>query len=214
MRCLYFCFAATLLGTLSFCCGCRAAHPYRISQRQLKKLVRGQPNFVLVFGSVTTLQGGRDVTREGARVGAGIRFVHKDPSSEDTLADVSISSGERFYAVLLPPAGAEYIDHFDAEVRWGDPAYDKVTYIRLREKGPFAMYIGEIRLSVSEASAPGRTSPKQTLSVMVRDDFERATSELRRLYPRFTGQVRKSPLLRASGPPVPKSDSGKSPLTP
>lgn len=42
----------------------------------------------------------------------------------------------------------------------------------------------------------------QIRSVTVRDDFESAARELKRLYPKFTGEVRRSPLTGRS-PPAP-----------
>ncbi len=192
---------AATLAVLFLLSACTAAHARRVSARQLNKLAGSQEKFVLVFGSVKTLEGGRDITRRGAKAGAAIRFIYNDPSS--VLQDVPISSGDRFYALLRPPAAATYLDQFDAEVRWVDPVYDKVTHTRLKDDPAFAMYIGEIELNVLDPAGDAiRTSRKQLFTVTVRDDFETANREIKGLYPKFHGEVIRSPQMRTRpGPP-------------
>lgn len=165
---------------------CTATHPRRISRKQLNQL---------------TKRGDHEVTKLGKAAGAAIRFTHGERSSESVLQEIPISSGDRFYAVLRAPALAPYLDHFDTEVRWMDPDYDKVTHIRLAGRpNAFAMYVGEIEIQVAQAAGPARTSPKQILSVKVSDDFDHAAQELQRLYPKFGGELVRSPALRSLQP--------------
>jgi len=120
--------------------------------------------------------------------------MHEDQAVASVLSDIQITSGDRFYAVLRAPGPGTWLDHFDAEVRWADATYEKVTYLKLAErKKPIAVYIGEIDISAAFT---------RVRSVTVRDDFETAARELKRLYPKFTGEVQRSPLLRRP-PPAP-----------
>ncbi len=171
---------------LLFFCGCTATHPHRVPQKQINRMLKAGDRFVLVFGSVRT----EDNASEAP--GAAVRFIRQERGSQDLLREVPTLNGDRFYAVLAAPSGRKYLDHFDTEVRGAGLGYDKVTYIRLYEKDrALAMYVGEIHIrSVEQAQ-------RQILSITVKDDFSSATAELKRLYPKFPGEVRKSPLLRA-----------------
>lgn len=192
--------AAAMLLSLCFLGAC--THPHRVARRQLTGLAKRGDRFVLVFGSVKTLDGASAAIIKGASDRASIRFIHKDASAESILREIGITSGDRFYALLKAPATAKYLDHFDAEVRWANRAYDKVTHIKLREaQGGSAMYIGEIEMRVSAAGPsedPKRPTPKQMVWITVQDDFGGASGELRRLYPSFGGRVLRSPLLQGT----------------
>ncbi len=179
-------------------CSCARVHPHRVPGKQVRRLAEtGQP-FVLVFGSLHVLQGYRDVTRNHASAGTAIRFIYQALPSDppQVLNEIAILSGDRFFAVLKPPAAARELDHFLVQVRCADPAYEPVTHIRLsgRHTG-LALYIGRIEATLAEAELE-RIAPKRILSVRVVNDFESARAELHRLYPRFDGEVRKSPALR------------------
>jgi hypothetical protein len=198
MACVARITAVVCLCILSACAG---AGSRRISRRQLNQLAKRGDAFVMVFGSVKTREGDRDVTKLGKTAGAAIRFTHGERSSESVLQEIPISSGDRFYAVLKPPERAAYLDHFEAEVRWMNPAYDKLTYIRLPgHSNAFAMYMGEIEIQVARPPGGTRTSPKQILNVKVGDEFDRAAQELKRLYPKFTGELVRSPALHSLHP--------------
>jgi hypothetical protein len=90
-----------------------------------------------------------------------------------------------------------YLDTFYAEVGYADTAFDKITFVRLHEGDtPLAMYFGEIQMR----PAQNRSAQGQTVVVNIRDDFQNAERELRRLYPRFSGTIAKAGFLRS---PVP-----------
>ncbi len=149
-------------------------------------MVKAGESFVLVFGSVRTEDGGQETAN------TAVRFIHQDKGSQDILREIPILNGDRFYAVLTTPSSRKYLDHFETEVRGAGLGYDKVTYIRLSEKGgALAMYVGEIQIRSAESAQ------RQILSITVKDDYSSASMELKRLYPKFPGEIRKSPLLRA-----------------
>lgn len=188
-----------LAGVLPLVCllwACTPQHPRRVGTKQLNRLLRNNDKFVVVFGSVKALQAGRDVTDQGAGAGAAIRFGHNDPAS--TLLELPVPNGQRFYVVLQAPDAQRYLDNFSVQVRWMDAEYDPLTFVRLSDRPAFAFYLGEIEMTVAEGSGSGkRVTPRQILSVSVRNDFVAAAEEMKRIYPRFTGELIRSPLLDA-----------------
>ncbi|HWD99801.1 MAG TPA: hypothetical protein VG345_12215 [Bryobacteraceae bacterium] len=173
---------AVALVTLMSC-----AHPRRVSRRSVRRLAKEHKPFVLVFGSLST------TTPEVAH--PVIRFVHQTTRSapEYLLWSLTISSGDRFYAVLQAPPQLANLDEFYAEVGDGSSSFDRIDYVRLRKgEAPLAMYVGEIRVS----PARNRSAQGEKIAVNVGDDFESAAKELKRLYPDFEGPVVKTPLLR------------------
>jgi hypothetical protein len=176
---------AVALVTLISC-----AHPRRVSRRSVRRLAKEHKPFVLVFGSLST------TTPEVAH--PVIRFVHQTTRSapEYLLWSLTISSGDRFYAVLQAPPQLANLDEFYAEVGDGSSSFDRIDYVRLRKgEAPLAMYVGEIRVS----PARNRSAQGEKIAVNVGDDFESAAKELKRLYPDFEGPVVKTPLLRNPG---------------
>jgi hypothetical protein len=163
------------------------AHPNRVSRRALEKMTNSGEKVVLVFGSLSTPKGTLDRP--------AIRFLHaeKAPLQDDLLWQLTVSSGDRFYAVLHAPREAAYLDSFYTEVGSADAGFDRIFYRHIGEgEAPLALYVGE--LSVSPAQV--REQQGQKVAVTTRDDFENAQLELRRLYPRFAGAIAKSGLLR------------------
>jgi hypothetical protein len=176
--------AAIALALLTSC-----AHSNRVSRSAVRKLTKSHEPFVLVFGSVVPVQ--------GVSGHPSIRFVHQlnRTAPEYVLHEIAISSGDRFYAVLKAPPTLPRLDQFETEVRWTRVTYDKVNFVRVAEQpAAVAMYVGELQMSEG-----------QTVAVTVRDDYQSATAELHRLYPKFDGEIIKAPLLRspppASAPP-------------
>jgi hypothetical protein len=166
------------------------AHLNRVSGGALDRLTRNGDQFVLVFGSRSTPGGGLDRL--------AIRFLHPEASGtpDALLWSTTISTGQRFYAVLQAP-GAKYLDSFYIEVGSETAGFDRIIYAHMREgQEPLAMYVGEIEVRpASERSAQG-----QQVVVDTRDDFPNAQRELRRLYPRFDGEILKTTLVRSAGP--------------
>jgi hypothetical protein len=163
------------------------AHPNRVSRRALERMTNSGEKVVLVFGSLSTPKGTLDRP--------AIRFLHaeKAPMQDDLLWQLTVSSGDRFYAVLHAPREAAYLDSFYTEVGSADTGFDRIFYRHIGEgEAPLALYVGE--LSVSPAQV--REQQGQKVAVTTRDDFENAQLELRRLYPRFAGAIAKSGLLR------------------
>ena len=137
---------------------------------------------------------------QGASVRPVIRFVHQlnKNAPNYVLHEIKITNGDRFYAILKPPAELKNVDQFETEVNWGQ-GYDKINFVRVAQKrGAVAMYLGEIQMTLAER----RDGPGRGLAVTARDDFQNATKEFRRLYPGFDGEVVKAPLMRN---PVPVS---------
>lgn len=143
---------------------------------------------MLVFGSVATPLGTLDHPT--------IRFVHEtNQSTSSVLWSLKITNGDRFYAALLPPPGTSYLDAFNAEIGSAEAGFDRMLYVRLRQADePLAMYAGEIGIS------PARNRTEK-VAVNIRDDFQNATKELKRLYPHFEGTITKTALLSN---PVPR----------
>jgi hypothetical protein len=167
------------------------AHPNRVSRGLLRHLARKSDSYVLVFGSLSM--------SENSTVHPAIRFVHQSnrTAPEYLLHEVTVAGNHRFYAILNRPAALAVLDEFEAAVGSRNTAWDKIAYVRLHPgDGSLAFYVGEITVT----PPPARNVPGQTLTVAIRDDFENAAQELRRLYPEFTGAITKAPLLRA---PVP-----------
>jgi hypothetical protein len=163
------------------------AHPRRVSRRSVRRLAKEHKPFVLVFGSLAT------TTADAAH--PAIRFVHQAnrAAAEDLLWQLTISSGDRFYAILQPPPDLAFLDEFYAEVGDKDANFDRIDYIRLHPGDPpVAMYMGEIRVT----PAQNRAAQGEKLTVDVRNDFQNAARELKRLYPEFDGMVTEAPLLR------------------
>ena len=170
---------------------CCAHHPNRVSRGLLRQLSRKHQAYFLVFGSLSM--------PEHSAAHPSIRFVHQSnrTAPEYLLHEVTVSGNHRFYAILKKPAGLAELDEFEAAVGSPAVAWDKITYVRLHPgDDPLAFYVGEITV-VPPAS---RNISGQTMTVTIRDDFQNAAQELKRLYPEFTGAITKAPLLRA---PVP-----------
>ena len=167
------------------------AHHDRVSRRLLRHLARRQAPYVLVFGSLSM--------PEESKEHPAIRFVHQfnRTAPEYLLQEVPVAGDHRFYAILHKPAALPVLDEFEAAVGSANTAWDKITYVRLHPgDGPLAFYVGEITVT----PPPARNVPGQTMTVAIRDDFQDAAQDLRRLYPEFPGAIVKAPLLRA---PVP-----------
>jgi len=180
------------VSSLCFLLLASCARPNRVSRGTLQKLTTAGEPFVLVFGSLST--------PDGALGNPVIRFVHQAGRSapEYLLRARAISGGKRFYAVLHTPPELPFIDEFYAEVGSAETGFDKISYVRLnRGEAPLAMYVGEIRMT----PARDRAAQGQTITVNIRDDFEDAARELKRLYPRFRGTITKTALLRNPAPP-------------
>ena len=159
------------------------AHPNRITRGALDKVTKSGELFVLVFGSVST--------STAALARPEIRFVHpaNGAAPESTLSTLTITSGDRFYAVLHAPPSMPYLDGFYTEVGSVPMGFDRVIYARIREgQAPVAMYVGELAISPAEQ----RAAQGQKVVVTARDDLQNAEKELRRLYPRFEGAVAKA----------------------
>jgi hypothetical protein len=175
----------TLLSMLSiFFATVSCAHLNRVSRGALDRLTRNGDQFVLVFGSLSTPGGKLDRP--------AIRFVHPDDSGapDALLWSTTISTGQRFYAVLHAPGAAKYLDAFYVEVGSELSGFDRILYTRMREgQEPLAMYAGEIEVR----PAADRGAQGQKVVVDTRDDFRNAERELRRLYPRFDGAILKMP---------------------
>ena len=167
------------------------AHPNRVSRGTVNRLTKNHEAFVLVFGSMLPAQ--------GANVEPVIRFVHQlnKTAPNYILHEMKVTNGDRFYAILKPPPDLKRVDQFETEVSWAQ-GYDKINFVRVaRQRGAMAMYLGEIQMTLAEhRDASGRG----TVAVTARDDFQNATTELRRLYPRFDGEIIKVPLPRSLVP--------------
>lgn len=127
-----------------------------------------------------------------------IRFLHPDDSGkvDAVLWETTIATGERFYAVLRPPAAAQYLDAVYLDVGSETAGFDRILYAHLREgQEPLAMYVGEIDVR----PAAYRSGQGQKVVSATRDDFQNAQAELRRLYPRFDGPVMKMTPARSGG---------------
>lgn len=167
------------------------AHSNRVPRGLLRRLARKHDPYVLVFGSLSM------PAESTAR--PSIRFVHQSDHAapEYLLREVAVSGDHRFYAILNKPAALPVLDEFEAAVGSADTAWDKISYVRLRlGDGALAFYVGEITVT----PPPARNVAGQTMTVSIRDDFQNAAQEFRRLYPEFSGAITKAPLLRA---PVP-----------
>ena len=166
-------------------------HLNRVSGGALERLTRNGDQFVLVFGSLSTP--GRTLDRPA------IRFLHSETSgSPDALLWLTtISTGQRFYAILHAPGAAKYLDAFYVEVGSEMSGFDRIISARMREgQEPLAMYVGEIEVR----PAPDRNAQGQKVVVEARDDFQNAERELRRLYPRFDGAILKMLPVRSALP--------------
>lgn len=166
-------------------------HPNRVSSGALDRLTRNGDQFVLVFGSLSTPGGQLDHP--------AIRFLHPETSGapDALLWSTTIATGQRFYAVLHAPGAAKYLDAFYVEVGSEMSGFDRIIYAQMREgQEPLAVYTGEIEVR----PAPDRRAQGQKVVVDTRDDFRNAERELRRLYPRFAGEIRKMPPARGAGP--------------
>jgi hypothetical protein len=175
---------AILFATIS------CAHLNRVSGGDLNRLKKNGEQFVLVFGSLSTPGGKLD--------NAAIRFIHPDSSGapDALLWSTTISTGQRFYAVLHAP-NAKYLDEFYVEAGSEMSGFDRIIYAHMREgQEPVAMYVGEIEVR----PAANRSAQGQQVVVDARDDFADAGRELKRLYPRFDGPILKTTLARNAGP--------------
>jgi hypothetical protein len=164
------------LGTVS------CVHPVRVSRGTLAQLKRKGEHYVLVFGSLSTPKGKLDRPT--------IRFLDQsNPAAPNTLLlSVTVSTGDRFYAVLHPPPAKSFLDSFHAEVGADNLGYDWIMYAKLREgEEPVAIYVGEIEVRPADE----RAVQGQRVRVETHDDFQNAERELRRLYPEFSGAIRK-----------------------
>ena len=184
--------AALLCFCLAFLTSC-VHHSNRISRGDLQKLTKKHDPVVLVFGSLST--------SAGTLVHPAIHFVHQSTAAdpEYTLQSLSITNGDRFYAVLKKPEALQHLDHFSVEVGSRETGFDKITYVRLPDDGnALAMYVGEIKMSPAES----RMAQGQKVLVKTDDDFQSASLELKRLYPGFDGEIAKVALLRKLSPPT------------
>ena len=164
----------------------------RVSSRALERLRRGSEHFVLVFGSLSIPEGKLDHPT--------IRFVHPgDSRMPDTLLwATTIATGERFYAVLHPPAGSDYLDAVHVEVGDEVSGFDRIIYAHMRPgEEPLAMYVGEIEVR----PAPDRKAQGQKVVAETRDDFQNAQQELHRLYPHFDAPIVSTIAVHSPGPP-------------
>jgi hypothetical protein len=167
------------------------AHSIRVSRGALDRLRHNGDHFILVFGSLSTPAGNLDRPT--------IRFVHQeDGGKPDALLwTTTIATGQRFYAVLNPPAGAEYLDQFLVEVGSETSGFDRIFWTHQhKDQEPLAMYVGEIEVR----PALNRTAQGQKVVVETRDDFQNAQRELRRLYPNFDGAIISTTRSRSSAP--------------
>ena len=165
------------------------AHPYRISRGTLGRLTASREPFVLVFGSLAAT-----ADTPGAPM---LRFSHAASKlgPEFPLMNLEIPHGGKFYAVLQPPKNLPHIDEFYVEVGNVEAGFDKIVYLRVRQtEGPQAMYLGEITMS----NAHGENIRGHMLKVNVRDDFQNASRDLRREYPRYSGPVGKGLAVRSA----------------
>lgn len=135
-----------------------------------------------------------------------IRFSRQaDRSSpEYLLKSLTITSGDRFYAILQGPKEASYtlpyLDEFYIAVGSANKGFDRINYVRLPQpEAPVAVYVGEIEMS----PAASRTTQGQAIIVNVRDNFQNASRELKRLYPRFEGTIVRAVVLRNPAVPTP-----------
>jgi hypothetical protein len=168
-------------------------HHNRVSRRDIQRLTTNHEKFVLVFGSISTPSG----TLEHP----AIQFLHQASMSDPryVLRSMTITSGDRFYAVLRRPEGLASLDEFIVEVGTPEIGFDRITYVRLQEgAAPLAMYVGEMRMNPADS----RTAQGQKVFVTTVDDFHNATQELKRLYPEFKGNIEKVALLRNLSPPT------------
>ncbi len=178
------------------CC----VHPNRISRGTLGQMTKRGESFVLVFGSLSTMKGTMAVPT--------IRFSRQaDRSSpEYTLKSLTIASGDRFYAILQRPKEASYslpyLDEFYIAVGSADQGFDRINYVRLPRSGaPVAVYVGEIEMS----PAASRTTQGQAIVTNVQDNFQDASRELKRLYPRFEGTIVRAVVSQKPAAPAPAS---------
>jgi hypothetical protein len=166
-------------------------HLNRVSRGALERLTGNGAHFVLVFGSLSTPGGKLDRP--------ALRFLHPDTSGtpDALLWSTTISTGQRFYAVLPAPRTAKYLDAFYVEVGSEMAGFDRIIYAHMREgQEPLAMYVGEIEVR----PAPDRNAQGQRVVVDARDDFRNAERELRQLYPRFAGEILKLAPARGARP--------------
>lgn len=163
-----------LLATVS------CTHSLRVSRGAVDKLKRNGEHFVLVFGSMSIAGGQADRPV--------VRFLHPGSTGQpDTLLwSATITTGERFYAVLHAPDAAAYLDAVYVEAGSETAGFDRIIYRHMsRDQEPLALYVGEIEVK----PAADRRAQGQKVVSGVRDDFQDAQRELRRLYPRFDGPV-------------------------
>ncbi|HWB84361.1 MAG TPA: hypothetical protein VG675_09495 [Bryobacteraceae bacterium] len=190
---------AAFLVMLSLLSLTACVHPNRISRGALQQLTRHGQLFVLVFGSLSTSRGTLALPT--------IRFSRQADRTapEYLLKSLTITSGDRFYAILQAPREASYtlpyLDEFYIEVGSPNTGFDRINYVRLQQaETPVAIYVGEIQMS----PAARRNIQGQAVAVNVRDDFQNATRELKQLYPRFEGTIVKAVVLRnTAAAPVP-----------
>ncbi len=174
-----------LLATVS------CAHSIRVSRGALDRLKHNGNHFVLVFGSLSTPPGNLDRPV--------IRFLHPETGGKPDalLWTTTITAGQRFYAVLNAPPGAEFLDQFLVEVGSEMSGFDRIIWSRLRrDQEPLAMYVGEIEVR----PALNRAAQGQKVVVESRDDLQNAQRELRRLYPDFDGAIVSTARTRSSAP--------------
>jgi len=167
------------------------AHSIRVSRGALDKLRQNGDYFVLVFGSLSSPAANLDRP--------AIRFLHPENGAgpDALLWTTTIVTGQRFYAVLHAPAGAEFLNQFFVEVGSGMTGFDRIIWTNLRkDQQPLAMYVGEIEVR----PALNRRAQGQRVVVETRDDFQNAQRELRRLYPDFGGEIISTVRARSSTP--------------
>src|SRR5262245_48153389 len=114
---------------------------HRVSRGVVNGLLKRHEPFVLVFGSMSML---------GEAPPPTIRFVHQFTRTAPRyeLYALTISSGDRFYAILRRPPALERLDEFEVEVGAAPSAFDRIAYVKLPRGGEaHALYVGEIRMT-------------------------------------------------------------------
>src|SRR5579863_3013083 len=87
-------------------------------------------------------------------------FIPTLPECRTLLWSTTVSTGERFHAVLHVPNATKYLDAFYVEVGSEMSGFDRIIYAHIREgQEPLAMYVGEIYLSQARSRSQ-RSGPE------------------------------------------------------
>ena len=104
-------------------------HPNRISRDTLRQLAKNRESFVFVCGSLSTSTPTLALPT--------IRFSHQANRSTraDLLRSLTITNGDRYYAILQKPEEASYtlpyLDEFYIEVGNSSTGFDRINYVRV-----------------------------------------------------------------------------------